>query len=436
MYKLEKNELLNLKRFNLSVLVVEDSKLFRVMITDILSRYFNHIDNAENGRDAYTMFKHKKYDLIITDVVMPVMNGIELVAEIRKTEFALPILVMSGISDSDRVIDLINVGVSAFIIKPIDIENLEDQLARVCKPIIEIKKSQKSLDNYISLVDKNVETSTTNLEGVITHVSDAFCKISQYTKDELLGQTHSIIRHQDTSSEIFKALWTTIAAGKIWQGEIKNRSKDGSEYWTDTTVSPIYDDDGEKIGYTAIRHNITDKKKIEEMSITDGMTGIFNRRHFNELVGKLLSSSKRNKKHFAFILLDVDCFKQYNDTYGHIKGDEALINIANIMKNIFKRGDDYCFRLGGEEFGVIFIDVEPKKALQLSNSLKEAIEALQIEHKNNTASAYITVSIGLVVKSSDDTSTDGKIYKEADTLLYQAKNSGRNRVCSNVCLSK
>lgn len=173
---------------------------------------------------------------------------------------------------------------------------------------------------------------------------------------------------------------------------------------------------------------VEQKKKLEEISITDGLTDIYNRRYFNEIFPKVINSAKRKNELLSFIIMDIDYFKQYNDTYGHQMGDDVLIKIAKAIKDSFHRADDYCFRLGGEEFGILFKIDTKDKALELANTIKENIENLEIEHSNNIASSYVTVSMGLICKDAKDINSNDEVYKEADDLLYKAKEAGRNRV--------
>jgi len=284
------------------------------------------------------------------------------------------------------------------------------------------------LERYVSLVDEHVITSSTDLDGNITYASDAFCHISKYSKSELLGKNHRIIRHPDMPLAIYDDMWQTITKNKIWKGEIRNLAKDGTDYWVKAIISPTFDDSGNKIGYSAIRQDITDKKKIEEISITDGMTGLFNRRYFNDIFPKIIDGAKRDSKSVAFLVLDVDHFKQYNDTYGHQKGDDVLIKIAKTIKDTFMRNGDACFRLGGEEFGVIFVGNDEHTAIEIANRLRQNIESLAIEHTKNSASKYVTVSIGLALKDASEVADMDELYKEADELLYKAKRIGRNVV--------
>jgi len=293
-------------------------------------------------------------------------------------------------------------------------------------------KQFNQLKEYVETIDRNVIVSSTDLKGRITHVSEALCKMSGYTKDELIGQNHNIFRHPDMPESTFKAMWKTLEANRIYKGEINNLKKDGSNYWVHVTISPIYNNNNKKIGYTAIRQDITDKKIIEEISITDGLTKIFNRRHFDKIFPRIINSAKRHNSLVSFLLIDLDHFKQYNDTYGHKMGDDVLIEVADAIQKTLKRADDYCFRLGGEEFGVIFGIEDPKHAVSFSNTIRRNIHNLRIEHKASKTNNYVTASIGLVCRPANQIKDEEELYHEADTYLYKAKHSGRNKVVSNL----
>jgi diguanylate cyclase (GGDEF)-like protein len=130
--------------------------------------------------------------------------------------------------------------------------------------------------------------------------------------------------------------------------------------------------------------------------------------------------------------MDIDHFKQYNDTYGHQEGDSVLVKVAAKIKDSMRRGDDYCFRLGGEEFGVLFKVKDESESINLAEIIRKNIEELHINHSQSSASSYVTVSIGLVCLHSKNIKSDDEFYKLADDLLYEAKESGRNRVKKNI----
>ncbi|MFA5215531.1 diguanylate cyclase [Sulfuricurvum sp.] len=298
------------------------------------------------------------------------------------------------------------------------------------KNVTEAKKLENETKKYIKLIDENIITSSTDLKGDITHTSEAFCTISGYSKEELMGQNHRIVKHPDMPKEIYSEIWEKLINDQVWEGELKNKKKDGSYYWVYSKIYPLYTEEGTKYGYTAIRTDLTDKKKIEEISITDGLTSIYNRRYFNEVFPKFIKSAKRNNDIACFILIDIDYFKLYNDTYGHQMGDSALIKVAETIKHSLRRADDYCFRLGGEEFGILFKTQMQDHAIEFAETIRSNIEKLTIPHEKNSASPYITISLGLFISNNYPLSTCDLIYKHTDDLLYKAKQLGRNRVCT------
>lgn len=283
---------------------------------------------------------------------------------------------------------------------------------------------EKKLQDYIQIVNQNVIISTTNKEGMIIDVSEAFCKVSGYSKDELIGKTHSLVRHPETSNDFYKDMWNQLLSGKEWRGEIKNKSKDGKVYWVYAIITPILINN-EIQGFTAIRNNITDKKYIEQLSITDELTKLYNRRFFNNKIEEEINRGKRENKTLCLLILDIDYFKQYNDTYGHQKGDFVLESVAKVLANKTNRASDFAFRIGGEEFAII-TSLEKDKTIEFAQLIKEDIENLKIEHKASEISKYVTISIGAVSKMAIEIKDSDELFKEADDNLYEAKKLGRN----------
>ena len=315
--------------------------------------------------------------------------------------------------------------------KKIDTQNLTYKefvsLANNLNITLESKnETEKKLQDYIQIINENVIISITNKDGLIISASEAFCKISGYTKDELLGKTHSLVRHPETPNKFYEKMWQTLLLGNIWKGEIKNKNKQGVDYWVYAIIKPLLKDT-KIIGFTAIRTNITDKKHIEYLSITDELTQLYNRRYFNLKINEEINRAKREKNYFSFLIMDIDYFKQYNDTYGHQAGDLALKKVSLILKKKTSRASDFAFRLGGEEFGIITI-LDKEKSIEFANSIKNEIENLQIEHKASKVSKYLTISIGIVSKKGDAITNSDILFKEADDCLYEAKKLGRNSI--------
>jgi diguanylate cyclase (GGDEF)-like protein/PAS domain S-box-containing protein len=417
----------------LNVLVVRESRELSLRIKYILESLFLNVKIARNAQDALEIVEnHSDISLIISDYKLPVSNALELTKKIRKNDkySNIPILILSDEVDDKIKINLFKTGINDFIIKPILVEELK---AKVINLFLNTKQVEE-INTFSKIFDDNIISSSTDTKGVIKSVSAAFSKISGYTKEELIGKHHSIVRHPDMPSTIYEDLWGTIKDGKTWKGEIKNLRKDGSSYWVSAIIEPIWDKQKNKIGYYAIRQDITDKKRIYELSITDGLTSLYNRRYFNDIAKSIFDKTVRNNEVFGFMLLDVDNFKKYNDTYGHQEGDTVLISISNSLKKSFKRSDDLIFRLGGEEFGVLINAKKEEDILTLAASARENIEGLGIEHKKNLPSLVITASFGVVIIRADDVNEHSLdyIYKEADDNLYKAKENGRNKIEYNI----
>jgi diguanylate cyclase (GGDEF)-like protein len=173
-------------------------------------------------------------------------------------------------------------------------------------------------------------------------------------------------------------------------------------------------------------------EKLEKEVNQDGLTGLYNRRYFDMIFPKELSRARRDKLAFTFVMMDIDHFKQYNDTYGHSEGDTVLKSIAKYLNDKLSRAGDFCFRLGGEEFGFFFTGNTLDEVTDYVKVICRGIEQLHIEHSKNSASAYVTASFGLIHFTSTSVILDAdSIYIAADKALYKAKEDGRNRVVAD-----
>jgi len=170
--------------------------------------------------------------------------------------------------------------------------------------------------------------------------------------------------------------------------------------------------------------------KLEELSMCDSLTGISNRRFFEEAYEKKYKEIEREKGSLAIIMIDIDYFKPYNDNYGHWQGDEALTQVARTLKKTIKRPTDVVARYGGEEFVVILKNCDKDGAKKMANSLVEAIRELKIEHKHSLVSDTVTISAGVAFREKGGNLTKEELLKEADEQLYRAKESGRDRYCA------
>ena len=266
-------------------------------------------------------------------------------------------------------------------------------------------------------IQSTQQLSSGILQKNIAHMDGVINKIISYEKEIALYERKNFLNTYD--SIIYKLaviLILVIAAAVI-------------------IIAPIFqsiENHTYSLIHTSKKLQIANKK-LETASITDPLTELFNRRYFNLVYNRELTRCIRENKTMAFMMLDIDYFKGYNDYYGHIKGDTTLKMVAKSMKTTLKRPGDYLFRLGGEEFGILISDITQDNAYHMAEKLRQNIYNLNIEHQKSKVAEYLSVSIGLVVLKPDQEIDPESIISRADDNLYEAKEEGRNKVIQ-TCL--
>lgn len=176
-------------------------------------------------------------------------------------------------------------------------------------------------------------------------------------------------------------------------------------------------------------HNL----RVEALSRTDALTGVHNRRGFDYYLERIIQQSGERKSPMALLMIDVDFFKNYNDLYGHQAGDQALRDVARLLRKVFMRGQDFVARYGGEEFACILPDTDNASAITLSGQLLEAMQNLQLEHQGSSVSTFLTLSIGVACVDEVTEINPKALIELADKALYEAKFKGRNRMVVKRC---
>ena len=294
----------------------------------------------------------------------------------------------------------------------------------VSKTPIEIQrklyKANNRLKEFKSIIDKYVITTTTRPDSTIVEVSSAFEKISGYSKEELLGKEISIIKHPQRDKQIIKELWDTILEQKTWTGIIKNKKKNGEEYWLEQTIIPKINEENKNIeNFLSISVDVTDKKELEKIATIDKLTNIYNRRMLDDFLKTEIEIANRHNEDLSLIIVDIDHFKIVNDTFGHLAGDNLLTSISKIiLENI--RNTDIFGRYGGEEFLIICRKTTKENAFVLAEKLRILIKEFKFDEIGHK-----TISLGISDFQKSDTVET--LFKKADTALYEAKNTGRDK---------
>ncbi|MGU3575301.1 putative bifunctional diguanylate cyclase/phosphodiesterase [Brucellaceae bacterium C25G] len=274
----------------------------------------------------------------------------------------------------------------------------------------------------------------TDVKGTITYVNNKFCQISGYSRDELIGSNHRMLKSGYHSTEFFKDMYRQVGKGNVWHGEICNKNKSGKLYWVDTTIVPHKTPAGKIDTYTAIRFDISAQKMIEaelrenkqhlyELANIDALTGLANRRRFQTYLADALVTARIQKKRLSLALIDLDAFKDVNDSFGHDVGDSLLVTVASTIKAALKP-PIFVTRLGGDEFGIVYNDTDQSDVLISVNYVLNQIRTIQTD---KARSKHCSASVGIAhfpLNAEDTTS----LFKAADIALYTAKSSGRNRI--------
>ncbi len=290
--------------------------------------------------------------------------------------------------------------------------------------VIQLEALQAELGQLRRAIDEHAIVSATDVHGNIMEVNDKFTEISGYRRDELLGHNHRIVKSGEHGGDFFRAMWRTIARGKVWHGEIKNRRKNGGYYWTSATIVPFLNGKGKPEKYLSIRTDITSIKesqlKIDRLAYYDTLTELPNRRLFIEQLEREIKVAKRHNTLLALLFLDLDFFKEVNDTYGHELGDhllrEAALRISRCVRSV-----DLVSRLGGDEFTVILTDISHQQLNQATQRICQAIvHDLSQPFQLGLQEVTISVSVGVAL-FPDNGADSSSLIRNADRAMYAAK---------------
>ena len=272
----------------------------------------------------------------------------------------------------------------------------------------------------------------TDANDMIQSVNDAFVKITGYSAAEIIGKSPLLFSSGVQDDAFHVQMQRILQETGVWTGIYWNRRKNGEIYPQETTINAIRNDLGEIVQYCSIFSDITEQYHAEEklrlLSSTDGLTNLANRRSFDEAAEMEWRRARRLGYSLTIIMADIDNFKKYNDTYGHLEGDECLRRVAETFKSTLHRAGDLAARYGGEEFSLLMPTTKESEALKVAEDIRQRVEALRIRHPLNKPYGVVTISMGIaaVVPRNDMTPKD--LIAMADKALYEAKELGRNRV--------
>src|SRR5580698_8322926 len=330
--------------------------------------------------------------------------------------------------------------VDTTIVPTLDTEGKPQQYVAIRADITERKQAEEAVkaslatsENAIKeladqkfALDQHAIVATTDVQGTISYVNEKFCAISQYSKDELIGRNHRILNSGYHAKDFFQQMYRTIAGGAVWHGEIKNRAKDGSLYWVDTTIVPFLGPSGRPRQYVAIRTDITERKVAEEqikfLAYSDALTGLPNRRLLQDRLTQALAAAPRHKGRVALLFLDLDRFKDINDSLGHSVGDLLIQDVAERLRT-WGRKQDTVARVGGDEFLIVLTEL--KDITDAAVAAERLLDGIIGEYSIRGHALNITCSLGISIFPEHGADAE-TLIKNADAAMYSVKENGRN----------
>lgn len=294
---------------------------------------------------------------------------------------------------------------------------------------IERKHAEQQLELTAKVFEQGGELiMIADAQGRLVRVNHAFTRITGYSAEEALGNTPSMLSSGKQDADFYRAMWATLNSEGHWQGEVWNRRKDGTLYPEWLSISRLLDASGEVTHYVGTGSDITQRKQDEEkirmLADYDPLTGLPNRRLLRDRVALALAQAHRKGHSVTLIFLDLDRFKNVNDSLGHHVGDELLTQVASRLKAAVREQDTVC-RMGGDEFVLLCPDTDAVGAGHLASKL---LEELSRQYAIEGQDLSITGSLGIAMFPNDGDTFEA-LSMRADTAMYRAKQGGRNAFC-------
>ncbi|HXE95143.1 MAG TPA: diguanylate cyclase [Dongiaceae bacterium] len=455
-----------LQRMN--ILLVEDDEHDRAAFHRAFREveYDCTITDCVRAPEAVAMIEPdpSAFDVVVVDHHLPCQYGLDLCKELLAAAVPLPLVILTGSGSEQVAVAALKAGVDDYIIKDPDSAYLQ-MLPMVLKEVaatfrgriahMVAEKSLRESRERLSIIIEGltVPTFVIDADHITTHWNLACEKITGIPACEVIGTRHqwrafySLERPVMADLIVDRVIEEEVAnyyAGKYRRSELLEDSFEAEDFfshfgeggkWLFFTAAPLKGANGEVIGAIETLQDVTERRMAEialkesefrhrELSVTDGLTGLYNSRHFYTRAHEEIERCNRYGSELSLILLDVDNFKRYNDTYGHLEGDHVLAGLAEVIRREI-RGSDSAYRYGGEEFIVMFPETEPAEARIVAERLRHSFEDTVFSPLPGEE-ARTSISIG----GGSYRPEEGlrAFVKRVDEAMYRAKECGRNRV--------
>ncbi len=427
------------------LLTIDDEESIRSSVAAFFEDCGFTVIQASDGREGIDKIAALHPDIVITDLRMPNVDGMEVIDAVKLLDDNLPIIVLSGTGVLSDAIDALRRGAWDYLSKPVvDLVELELMVARCierARLVQENRDYHKNLELLVSQRTRELHKVTTAVEqsansvaiispeGIIEYVNPKFIRTTGYSLEEIIGKPSRVLTPGLLPDDRYAEMWKTIRSGNEWCGEVHNRTKDGRQYWELCSIAPIKDESGAITNYVAIKEDISERKQYEErlyfQANYDLLTGLPNRHYFQKYLEQQLELANRESRLLTLMVLDIDNLKYVNDTFGHDFGDDLIKKIARRLEAVCA---DNCLvsRFVGDEFTVILplsadSDDARRRVGQICSGMNNVFTVRDTE-------IISTASIGVAIHPEDGACVES-LLKNGEAAMYQAKKEGKNSVC-------
>lgn len=304
-----------------------------------------------------------------------------------------------------------------------------------------MKMMRRTQKQYKNIVDHITEVVyQIDPKGYWVFLNPAWEKVSGYTVQEAIGEHFMSFVHREDRMKLYRMLRPLMNKELDYtMHQVRYKQKNGGERIVEFYCTAVFDDQGNLEGYTGAIHDITEwvhaernlqkaNQKLEEMSFKDSLTNIPNRRLFEKYMDQSWTKALEQQTSITFMMIDIDFFKPFNDTYGHLHGDDCLAEIASTLQHEVEKHDGFIARYGGEEFAIIYENLHKNEAEEKAEALRNKVKNEKIPHRASEISDYVTISIGMIHRVPDETESITAFVQRADQALYEAKENGKDQV--------
>lgn len=433
---------------SLRLLISDDSEDDALLLLQELRKgglqpSWKRVDSADALKTALAS---QEWDIIVSDCIMQSFSGMDALQMVKESCLNIPFIIVSGKIDDETAVQMMRAGASDYISKdnlvrlaPVIERELREAAERHrCRQVEEmLRKSQERFRIIAEAIDE-IFWMTDAQRKKILYISPGYEHIWGCSRENLYenGCSFRDIVHPDDRQRMLADV-ESGHIGRTFDHEYRIIRPDGVERWIWERCYPVRDETGAITYHVGVARDISDRKEKERTQadllrsqvFCDSLTGLANRRRFDESLASEWLRCKRQEIPLALLMIDVDHFKNYNDSYGHQAGDACLQEVAAVLKGQMGRSRDLIARYGGEEFACLLPDTDMDGAMHKGRAIVRAVRERGIKHSSFESASVVTVSLGVAVTVPGSTLQPDEMLSVADEQLYEAKRKGRNRVC-------